>query len=71
MQQAMDQEKALLLNTEIAAAVTAMRQNSKWAVVPRYTVRWQSRQSVPSGWTRRADGHLTDFQRNAGRRAWR
>jgi len=33
----MDQEKALLLNTEIAAVVTAMRQNSKWAVIPRYT----------------------------------
>ena len=29
----------LLLNAEIAAVVTAMRQNSKWALVPmRYTV---------------------------------
>lgn len=34
---AMEHEKALLLNTEIAAVVTAMRQNSKWAVVQRYT----------------------------------
>lgn len=32
---------ALLLNAEIAAVVTAMRQNSKWALVPmRYTVRF-------------------------------
>ena len=30
---------ALLLNAEIAAVVTAMRQNAKWALVPmRYTV---------------------------------
>lgn len=34
----MEHEKALLLNTEIAAVVTAMRQNSKWAVIPRYNV---------------------------------
>ena len=31
---------ALLLNVEIAAVVTSMRQNAKWALVPmRYTVR--------------------------------
>ena len=33
------QRIALLLNQEIAAVVTAMRQNAKWAMVPtRYTV---------------------------------
>jgi hypothetical protein len=36
MEQAMSQEKALLLNTEIAAVVTAMRQNR--AVMSRYHV---------------------------------
>lgn len=32
---------ALLLNQEVSAVVTAMRQNSRWAMIPtRYTVRF-------------------------------
>ena len=33
----------LLLNHEIASVITAMRYNSKWAVVPRYYVSWLQR----------------------------
>ena len=36
-------EMALLLNQEVSAVVTAMRKNSRWAMVPtRYTVRAHS-----------------------------
>ena len=39
MAKAPPQRISLLLNQEIAAVVTAMRQNAKWAMVPtRYTV---------------------------------
>ena len=39
MAKSSSQRIALLLNQEIAAVVTAMRQNAKWAMVPtRYTV---------------------------------
>ena len=37
---------ALLLNQEIAAVVTAMRQNSKWALVP---TRYSGKVCAPIG----------------------
>lgn len=40
---------ALLLNQEVSAVVTAMRQNSRWAMIPtRYTVSFDIASSTAS-----------------------
>ena len=60
---------ALLVNQEIAAVVTAMRQNSKWALVAN---RYSDRVNVGSA--RVAEVSLQPFAKLAcdtGRRSWR